>query len=177
MLLVNINGPINSGKTTVCKILEKKLENCLFIEVDNLLSDDEQKTLCYDFYQGISERLSRLDHKIKENIEQQKIKVLLFAYPLSDKNYLGWKAFENEETKLICITLSPPLEVCLKNRGERTLEEREILRIKEMHTKNYNVPKGSNLIINNAEQTPQKTAQIIMDYLRENVANRSLNSD
>ncbi|NCB50065.1 MAG: hypothetical protein EOM53_05265 [Alphaproteobacteria bacterium] len=37
MLIVNINGPINSGKTTVSKILEKKMQNAVFIEGDDLL--------------------------------------------------------------------------------------------------------------------------------------------
>ena len=42
MLILNINGPINSGKTTVSKILSEQLENTLFIEVDDLLGDDEE---------------------------------------------------------------------------------------------------------------------------------------
>ena len=45
MLILNINGPINSGKTTVSRILEKILPDSLFIEVDDLLSDDEEKPL------------------------------------------------------------------------------------------------------------------------------------
>lgn len=165
MILINLNGPINSGKTTLCKILEKKLEECLFIEVDNLLSDDEQQNLNLDFHQGILERLDRLDKKIQEEINQKKLSILLFAYPLSSKNYLRWKQFEDERNKLICITLSPPLEICLKNRGNRVLEEREILRIKEMYEKGYHAPKESDLIVNNENQTPQETAQHITDYL------------
>ena len=43
MRIININGPINSGKTTVSKLLQEKLPDCLFVEVDELLSDEEQK--------------------------------------------------------------------------------------------------------------------------------------
>ena len=45
MLILNINGPINSGKSTVSKILVNMLSNVNFIEVDELVSDEEQKKL------------------------------------------------------------------------------------------------------------------------------------
>lgn len=48
MRIININGPINSGKTTISKLLKEKLLFCLFIEVDELLSDDEQKKIAID---------------------------------------------------------------------------------------------------------------------------------
>ena len=43
MLIVNINGPINAGKSTICRLLAKDLPDCLFIEADDLLSDEEQE--------------------------------------------------------------------------------------------------------------------------------------
>ena len=45
MLILNINGPMNSGKSTVSKILVNMLPNATFIEVDELMSDEEQKKL------------------------------------------------------------------------------------------------------------------------------------
>ena len=45
MKIININGPINSGKTTVSKLLAEQMSDALFIEVDDLLSDEEQETL------------------------------------------------------------------------------------------------------------------------------------
>ena len=41
MKIVNIGGAINSGKSTVAGILTEKLKNAVFIEVDDLLSDEE----------------------------------------------------------------------------------------------------------------------------------------
>lgn len=41
MLILNINDPINSGKTTVSKILVNLLSKAVFIEVDELMSDEE----------------------------------------------------------------------------------------------------------------------------------------
>ena len=48
MLILNINGPMNSGKSTVSKILVKLLENAAFIEVDELMSDEEQEKMGED---------------------------------------------------------------------------------------------------------------------------------
>lgn len=41
MKIINVNGPINAGKTTISKFLADKLPQTLFIEVDDLLSDAE----------------------------------------------------------------------------------------------------------------------------------------
>jgi hypothetical protein len=60
MLIININGPINSGKTTVSKLLSKQLLISFFIEVDDLLSDGEQKLLGLSVKAGWQERTKRL---------------------------------------------------------------------------------------------------------------------
>lgn len=81
MLLININGPINSGKTTISKILSSKIENSLFIEVDDLLSDEEKEHLGLGFKESIALRLERLDKLLKEHVSQNKYQVIIFAYP------------------------------------------------------------------------------------------------
>ena len=65
MLILNINGPINAGKTTVSKILVDLLPNATFIEVDDLLSDEEQKTLGLSIQEGWYERRNRLNKKLQ----------------------------------------------------------------------------------------------------------------
>ncbi len=35
-MIIFINGPINSGKTTVAKILSSKIPNTVNVEIDNL---------------------------------------------------------------------------------------------------------------------------------------------
>ena len=44
MLILNTNGPINAGKTTVSKLLAKMLPEALFVEIDDLLTDDAPGT-------------------------------------------------------------------------------------------------------------------------------------
>jgi uridine kinase len=53
MLILNINGPINSGKSTVSKILLNLLPNATFIEVDDLLSDEEQEKMGLSLQEGL----------------------------------------------------------------------------------------------------------------------------
>ena len=48
MLILNINGPMNSGKSTVSKILVNMLPKATFIEVDDLMSDEEQEKMGED---------------------------------------------------------------------------------------------------------------------------------
>ena len=65
MLILNINGPMNAGKSTVSKILVNMLPNATFIEVDELMSDEEQKKLGLSMQQGWRERHKRLNQKLQ----------------------------------------------------------------------------------------------------------------
>lgn len=166
MLILNVNGPINAGKSTVCKILADMLPRVLFIEVDELLSDKEQEAKGLDFRAGIAERLDRLDKKIAEEQQGWRYDYLVFAYPMSEKNFERWQScFVTADCRFAAVTLACDLEICLTNRGTRELSEWEKQRIKEMYQKGYQKPKGTDLIIDNSKQTPQETAAIIRDFV------------
>lgn len=165
MKIVNINGPINSGKTTVSKILVNLLPKAAFIEVDELLSDKEQISLKLDFKAGITERLKRFDTEVKKHIASNNYDYIIFAYPMNALNYSLWKKMV-ENNSLVCITLSPSLENCLKNRGTRDLTAFEVNRIKEMYRQEYHCPSNADLIVYNDNQTPEQTAQEIFAFLR-----------
>lgn len=166
MKIININGPINSGKSTVSKILVNLLPKAAFIEVDELLSDKEQISLKLDFKAGIAERLKRLETEVKKHIASNNYDYIIFAYPMNVRNYNLWKNMV-EDSSLVCITLSPSMENCLKNRGTRELTAFEISRIKEMYCQEYHCPPNADLIIYNDNQTPEQTAQEIYDFLCE----------
>ena len=165
MRIININGPINSGKTTVSKLLHEKLPDCLFIEVDELLSDDEQVKLKLTREQGWAERLKRLDTIIVQEKNLQRYENIIFAYPMTDKTYHQWKLWEDENTKFINITLAPKLDICLQSRGERKLSAQEKERIKQMYKEGYNRPEFSDLVIDNSTQTPTETLENILYFL------------
>jgi shikimate kinase len=167
-IIININGPINAGKSTVSKLLEQQLENALFIEVDNLMSDVEEKKLGITMHEGWRERLKRLD-KIIEQRKTENIRYIIFAYPMDEENYQRWSKFADLNTVFLNITLAPSLEVCLQNRGTRNLTEWEQSRIKDMYEANFHAPLHSDLIIDNSWQTPEETIAVIKKFLSERI--------
>ena len=165
MKIININGPINAGKTTVSTALAAKIPNTLFIEVDDLLSDSEQASLGLSREEGWQERIKRLLNIFNREKRNSNFDTIIFAYPMTDKLYKQWKSLENSHTKFINITLAPRLDVCLKNRGCRELTQAEQKRIREMYQEGYHCSKFADLIIDNSVQTPQETVQTILLFL------------
>ena len=165
MLILNINGPINSGKSTVSKILVDMLPNATFIEVDDLMSDEEEEKLRLSLKQGWKERHKRLNQKLQALKESGEYEMVIFAYPIADNTYQDWKAMEDNKTKFLNVTLAPSLEECLKNRGTRELDDWERNRIKEMYKEGYQNRPYSDFIINNDNQTPEETAKIIKNFV------------
>ena len=165
MLILNINGPINSGKTTVSKILVNLLLNATFIEVDELMSDEEQEKLGLSLKEGWAERKRRLNEKLLALKQSKEYETVIFAYPISEESYQKWSALADENTQFLKITLAPSLEECLKNRGTRELDGWDRNRIREMYEEGYQNRPYSDFIINNDNQTPQEPAEIIKGFI------------
>ena len=167
MRIININGPINSGKSTVSKLLKQKLPESLFIEVDDLISDKEEIKLNLSREEGWAERLKRLDKIIAQEKKLQRFKNVIFAYPMTGNLYYHWKLWEDENTEFINITLAPSISICLQNRGTRELNEQEKERIKQMYDEGYHSSQFADLIIDNSRQTPPETLQHILLHLKK----------
>lgn len=172
MLILNINGPINAGKTTVSKILVNLLPNATFIEVDELMSDEEQEKLGLSIQDGWKERRNRLNKKLAELKQSREYDTVIFAYPIADNTYQNWKAFEDMQTRFMNITLAPSLEECLKNRGTRQLTEWETNRIRQMYEEGYQNRPFADFIINNDNQTPTQTAEIIKGFIEQALSSK-----
>ena len=172
MFILNINGPMNSGKSTVSKILVKLLPNSTFIEVDDLMSDEEQKKLGLSLKEGWKERHKRLNEKLLTFKQSREYKTVIFAYPIADNTYADWKAMEDKNTHFLNITLAPSLEECLKNRGTRKLDDWERNRIRQMYEEQYQNRPYSDLIINNDYQTPEQTAKIIAGFVKHALSDK-----
>ncbi len=165
MRIININGPINSGKSTISKLLTNALPKALFIEVDDLLSDEEEKKLGLYRETAWAERTRRLATMLKEEKEKQNYQNIIFAYPIAENLYNEWKSFADEATTFINITLAPKLEVCLQNRGSRELKEWEVARIKQMYQEGYNKREFADLIIDNSTQPSKETLDEVLSFL------------
>lgn len=165
MLILNINGPINSGTTTVSKILVNLLSKAVFIEVDELMSDAEQEKLGLSLKEGWAERKKRLNEKLLALKEGEEFETVIFAYPITEESYQKWSGLADETNRFINITLAPSLEECLKNRGTQELTDWERNRIRQMYAEGYQHRPYSDFIINNDNQTSEETAEIIKGFI------------
>ncbi|MFA6185583.1 MAG: hypothetical protein WC720_05590 [Candidatus Shapirobacteria bacterium] len=158
-MIILLNGSINSGKSTVARILAKKISNTANIEVDELR----------EFVNFLP-----LEDSIKLNIENAALLAenfvkkgynAIITYPLykADYDYLI-EEFESTNQKIFVFTLSPKLEIALTNRGKRKLTNWEIKRIK--YHFDTGIPKPSfGIIIDNSNQKPEETVEKILEII------------
>ena len=121
-MLVFINGSINSGKTTVSKLLAEKLR-AEFINFDDINDTipgfDLNKDIPKTFELGIK----------KINLLNAKGKDVVANYVVRNED---WERLLNDvdTKKKYLITLAPRLEVAHSNRGARKLTDWEVSRVK-----------------------------------------------
>lgn len=156
-MIVFINGSINSGKSTVGKILAKEL-GFEFVEFDDIRSKIPEPNIDKALPQVFEKGIELLNSLHRSN------KSVIVDYPLSLKNYNLLK--ERLLTIPKVITLSPRLEVVLKDRGERKLEESERERIKYHYKIGINNPSFGD-IIDNSDISLEKTINLIKDIINK----------
>jgi len=164
MKIINIGGPPNAGKSTVSKILNKRLPNSIFIEVDDLLSDAEHNALP-DMKTRIAAHLARLYEQLEKLVAEDKYDYVLFAYPMGMTCWNRVNEIAGDKAKFIVVTLSPKMAICQTNRGTRELTTQEVKRIAEMYAEGRNAFPKSDIIIDNTNQTPEQTAKEIAAFI------------
>ena len=158
-MIVFINGSINSGKSTLARLLANKLENCAVLEIDSLRDFIDWMPLEV----AIPINLENAVLLIK-NFDKNGLNVVI-PYPLSEKNYDFIKTnLSKLESKIYYFTLAPKLEEVLKDRGKRKLDDWERERIKYHYKTGINSPSFGK-IIDNTNQTPEETLKIILSEI------------
>ena len=128
MLVIVINGTINSGKSTVGQGLAGRLPHTRFIE-----GDDHGVASSAPFEQMLDLAIGRLARRIRDTREH-----LVIAYPLRMQDYeRRASASVAAGHRLMVVTLAPPLQVALGQRGDRVLGEDERRRIVHMYEEGY----------------------------------------
>ncbi|MDE1009799.1 MAG: shikimate kinase [Paraburkholderia fungorum] len=152
MDIVCINGPINSGKSTVGRCLCELLPEAQFVE-----GDDHDAPEDADLDTRIGASLARIEALIiNANTD------LVVAYPLRAEDYARIvAAAARRGAGVFVATLSPPLAESLTNRGTRALSRAECTRIVEMYEEGYADRRFTNLLLDNAALTPIQTASAI----------------
>lgn len=162
-MIIILNGPINSGKTTLAKILWEKIPNCAHIEVDKIrefidwMNNKDAWKISMDTAILVAKAF------VKNNLN------VIITYHISKTTY---EKIFNElspiDPNIFVFTLKPEFENLLTNRGTRELNKWEKGRIKETHEKkSYEVDFG--ITINNSAQTSQETADIIFNTVKDTI--------
>jgi adenylate kinase family enzyme len=157
-MIIFINGSINSGKSTVSKILADKLGDTAVLEIDYLRNFIDWMPL---------------EMAIPINLENAMAVIRVFAnkglnvivpYPLSKNNYNYFLNNLKGVDDIKVFTLSPKLETALANRGSRKLDDWERDRIKHHYAIGIQNP-DFGVIIDNSRETPEQTTARILKEL------------
>lgn len=160
-MIIFLNGSINVGKSTVAKILAKEIENAALLEIDVFHEMIEWMPIDKAVPINLENALSVIRNFIKREIN------VIVPYPLSQKNYdFMMSGLKDLDTEIHVFTLSPKIEIALTNRGGRELTEQEKDRIKHHYDIGISNPTFGE-IIDNSDQTPEKTADYILSKIHE----------
>lgn len=158
-MIIFISGSINSGKSTISKLLQNDLEKTAVVEIDSLRAFIDWMPIEQTIPINLQNAVSVIQNFVSHNLN------VIVPYPLSQKNHNYFvKNLGNQQ--LIFITLSPKLDIILKNRGDRSLSNWEIDRIKYHYQIGINSPEFGE-IIDNSDQTPDETIKVIKKYLNK----------
>lgn len=167
-MIIIINGPINSGKTTVAKILWEKIPNLAHIEIDKIREFIDWMENKPSWEISFSTALSVAKDFLKKDLN------VLITYHISNKGFIQIKNYlEPIDKDIFAFTFLPPIHETLTNRGTRELNKWEIQRIKETYEKeNHGVSYGET--IDNSTQTPQETADYIFNKVKKYIKQKNL---
>lgn len=162
-MIIFLNGSINSGKSTVAKLLVKALPKTAFLEIDTLMEMIEWMPIEKAVPINLENAFSLIKNFVSKDIN------VIVPYPLSQKNHdYMMEQLKSTGTDIFIFTLSPKLEKVLMNRGNREINDWERSRIKHHYNIGINNPTFGE-IIDNSNQTPEETSSIILSKIEQKI--------
>jgi len=159
-MIIFLNGSINSGKSTVATFLAKELSNVALVEIDAFHAMIEWMPIDEAIPLNLENTLTVIRNFIAKNLN------VIVPYPLSQKNYDYFVAgLKDLDIETHVFTLSPKLEKALMNRGTRELTAWESQRIQHHYDIGIHKP-NFGVIIDNTDQTPEETANLILKKIK-----------
>jgi hypothetical protein len=159
-MIILLNGPINSGKTTVSKDLVELLPRTAHVEVDDLREFIRFLPLEESIPLNLKNAVA-----VTQNFVVYGLNVVL-SYPLSQEDYdYLMRELKPLGAPVHCVTLNPDLAVALTNRGTRELTEWERRRMPYHSETGINNPPFG-IVIDNTRLTPEETARQIAALVR-----------
>jgi shikimate kinase len=174
MKIINICGLINAGKSTVSKLLAQQLPNSAFIEFDDLVSEEEKKTIYSDIICRNNERFTRLYDLLSKHIDERQFENIIFAGPMMDDAYDRIAETAKDKAEFIVINLLPDAAVLPTNRGDRELSEGKKKRLLELISEDASGYHKSDKVIDNTRQSSEQTVNEILDFLSQRRSNPEL---
>ncbi len=151
LTVVHINGPINSGKSTLGQALSGLLPDARFIDGDDHGAPDDAP---------LPIRIEAALRRIEAHIVNATGGYLIVAYPLEWVSYERLKAAAaRRRARLLVLTLAPPMEVALSHRGARVVSPAERERIAEMYEEGYHSRAFSDLVLDNSRLSIEAAAE------------------
>ena len=158
-MIIFINGSINAGKSTVAKILARRISNTAVVEIDILREMINWMPIDQAVPINLENAVSVIRNLAKRNMN------IVVPYPLSEDNYKYLiNELEDINSEIYFFTLAPKLDKVLTNRGGRELSDSEQKRIKHHYDIGINNPAFGE-IIDNSNQTPEETTNYILSKL------------
>ena len=155
-MIIFLNGSINSGKSTIAKLLAKTMPNTAMVEIDALREMIEWMPIDQAVPINLENAVAVIRNFTKYGIS------CIVPYPLSEKNYAYMThALTDLDAPVHFFTLAPSIETALSDRGNRKLNDEERKRIKHHYAIGIHIP-SFGTIIDNSRQTPEETAQEIL---------------
>ncbi|MEI8067910.1 MAG: hypothetical protein WCG91_03110 [Candidatus Shapirobacteria bacterium] len=158
-MIIFINGSINSGKSTIAKLLAKKIGNCAILEIDRFHEFLDWMPIGEIIPINLKNAVSLVKNYVELGFN------VIVPYPLSLENYdYLMENLKDLKDEISVFTLAPKIEKALTNRGTRELNELEIKRIKYHYGIGIHKPSFGE-IIDNTNQSPEETLKIILDKI------------
>ena len=159
-MIIFLNGSINSGKSTVSKLLVEAMPKTALVEIDTFHEMIEWMPIDEAVPLNLENALTVIRNFIAKDLN------VIVPYPLSRKNYdffvAGLKDLDIENH---VFTLAPKLEKTLTNRGNRELTDWERQRIQHHYDIGIHKPTFGE-IIDNTDQIPEETLRIILNKIK-----------
>ena len=158
LTVIHLNGPINSGKTTIGRALARVLPDARFIDGDDHAAPEDAP---FDVQWAIA--LERLVTQIAQAGERH----LVIAYPIGEAEFARLRAAcDARDARLIVVTLAPPEAIAASDRGTRVLTEWERQRIAEMYREGYAARAFSDCVIDTSKASVDACAREIAQRVR-----------
>lgn len=162
MILI-FNGPQNSGKSTIAKLLQKHIPQLAHIEVDGLRKFIYWMDGDDGFPMSIENAIL-----VAKNFAKKGLGIVI-TYIFSDEELKSTvNSLKETEKPVYVFTFSPKLESALINRGTRELSEYEKERIKYHYQTGIHKP-SIGTIIDNTNQTTEETVKVILDQIQKDI--------